>query len=92
MRFVDQCRVKVAAGNGGNGCAAFRREKFIPFGGPAGGDGGRGADVILEGDEGLSKLLEFVHTSVVTGPRGAHGSGKDRHGRGGVDRVEQVPV
>jgi GTP-binding protein len=92
MRFVDQCRVKVAAGAGGNGSVAFRREKFVPFGGPAGGDGGRGADVVFEGDEGLSTLLEFVHTSVVSAPRGEHGSGKDRHGRGGVDRVERVPV
>ncbi len=92
MRFVDQCRVKVAAGPGGNGCAAFRRERFIPFGGPAGGDGGRGADIVFEGDEGLSTLLEFVHTAVVTSPRGEHGSGKDQHGRGGTDRVERVPV
>jgi GTP-binding protein len=92
MRFVDQCRVKVAAGAGGNGAVAFRREKFVPFGGPAGGDGGRGGDVVLEGDEGLSTLLEFVHTSVVSATRGEHGSGKDRHGRGGADRVERVPV
>jgi GTP-binding protein len=92
MRFVDQCRVKVVAGNGGNGAVAFRREKFVPFGGPAGGDGGWGGDVVLEGDEGLSTLLEFVHTHAVTAPRGEHGSGKDRHGRGGEDRVERVPV
>ena len=92
MRFVDQCRVKVAAGPGGNGAVAFRREKFVPFGGPAGGDGGRGADVVFEGDEGLSTLLEFVHTAIVNADRGEHGSGKDRHGRGGVDRIERVPI
>lgn len=92
MRFVDQCRVKVAAGNGGNGAIAFRRERFIPFGGPSGGDGGRGGDVVFEADEGLSTLLEFVHTSVVSAPRGGHGSGKDKYGRGAIDRIERVPI
>src|SRR6185369_8770998 len=92
MRFVDQCSVKVVAGDGGNGVVAFRREKYIPFGGPAGGDGGRGGDVIFVGDEGMSTLLDFTHIRTLTAKRGEHGSGSDCHGRGGADRVEKVPV
>jgi GTP-binding protein len=92
MRFVDQCRVKVIAGDGGNGAVAFRREKFIPFGGPAGGDGGRGGDVVFVGDEGLSTLLDFTHARTLRAKRGEHGQGSDCHGRGGEDLVERVPV
>jgi GTPase len=92
MRFVDQCRVKVIAGDGGNGVVAFRREKFIPFGGPSGGDGGRGGDVIFVGDEGLSTLLDFTHARTIEAKRGGHGQGKDCHGRGGDDREVQVPI
>ncbi len=92
MRFVDQCKVKVVAGDGGNGSVAFRREKYIPFGGPSGGDGGRGGDVVFEGDEGLSTLLDFTHARVLTAERGEHGQGSDCHGRGGKGRVERVPV
>jgi GTPase len=92
MRFVDQCRVKVVAGNGGNGSVAFRREKFIPFGGPSGGDGGRGGDVMLEGDSGMSTLLDFVYSRTIEAERGAHGQGQEKYGRGGEDRVERVPL
>jgi len=92
MRFVDECRVKVVAGDGGNGAVAFRREKFIPFGGPAGGDGGRGGDVVFVGDEGMSTLLDFTHARTIDAERGEHGQGKDCHGRSGADRVERVPV
>ncbi|MFT3768842.1 MAG: GTPase ObgE [Minicystis sp.] len=92
MRFVDQARVKVIAGDGGNGAVAFRREKYVPFGGPSGGDGGRGGDVILEGDEGMSTLLDFTHVRTVQAKRGEHGSGSDCHGRAGEDRVERLPV
>lgn len=92
MRFVDQCKVKVIAGNGGNGVVAFRREKYIPFGGPSGGDGGRGGDVILVGDEGLSTLLDFTHARTLEAKRGEHGQGSDCYGRAGADRVERVPV
>ena len=92
MRFVDQCKVKVVAGDGGNGAAAFRREKFVPFGGPSGGDGGRGASVVFVGDEGMSTLLDFTHARLIQGARGEHGHGSDCHGRGGEDREERVPI
>jgi GTP-binding protein len=92
MRFVDECQVKVVAGDGGNGVVAFRREKFIPFGGPSGGDGGKGGDVVLEGDEGMSTLLDFTHARVIRAPRGENGSGSDCYGRAGEERVERVPV
>ncbi len=92
MRFVDECEVKVVAGNGGNGVVAFRREKFIPFGGPSGGDGGKGADIVFEGDEGMSTLLDFTHTRILRAPKGENGSGSDCYGRAGEERVERVPV
>ena len=92
MRFVDQCRVKVTAGDGGNGVVAFRREKFIPFGGPAGGDGGYGGSVVLVGDEGMSTLLDFTHVRTLTAERGQHGMGSVLYGRGGKDREEHVPL
>jgi GTP-binding protein len=92
MRFVDQCRVKVTAGEGGNGAVAFRREKYIPFGGPSGGDGGRGGDVVLVGDEGMSTLIDFTHVRTLLAKRGEHGSGSDCHGRAGEGREERVPV
>jgi GTPase len=92
MRFVDQCRLKVIAGDGGNGAVAFRREKFVPFGGPSGGDGGRGGDVVFVGNEGLSTLLDFTYARTLEAERGEHGQGSDCHGRGGADRVEQVPI
>jgi GTP-binding protein len=92
MRFVDQCRIKVIAGDGGNGAVAFRREKYIPFGGPSGGDGGLGGDVALVGDEGMSTLLDFTHVRTLQAERGEHGQGSDCHGHGGKDRVERVPL
>jgi GTPase len=92
VRFVDECRVKVVAGAGGNGCVAFRREKFIPFGGPAGGDGGRGGDVVFIGDEGLSTLLDVTYARTLEAKRGQHGMGKDCHGRGAEDLEVRVPM
>lgn len=92
MRFVDEVRVRVVAGNGGRGAIAFRREKYVPFGGPAGGDGGRGGDVVLEGDEGLSTLLDLKYNREIQAENGHPGEGKDKYGRGGEDRVVRVPV
>ncbi|HZF50199.1 MAG TPA: GTPase ObgE [Polyangiaceae bacterium] len=92
MRFVDECRIKVVAGSGGNGAVAFRREKYIPFGGPSGGDGGRGGDVIVVGDEGLSTLLDLTYSRTIEAKRGEHGQGSDCHGRGGEDRIIKVPT
>src|SRR6476619_7327746 len=92
MRFVDQCKVKVVAGDGGNGAAAFRREKFVPFGGPAGGDGGRGGDVVLVADTGVNTLYELTHVSTVRAAHGGPGQGKDCYGRGAEDSELRVPV
>lgn len=92
MKFVDECIVTVRAGDGGNGCVAFRREKFVPRGGPSGGDGGRGGNVCLVGDEGLSTLLDLAYAHTLSAERGEHGQGKDRYGRAGADRRVRVPV
>jgi GTP-binding protein len=92
MKFVDQCDVKVVAGRGGNGAVAFRREKFVPFGGPSGGDGGDGGDVVFVTDPGLSTLLDLTYSHTLKAPDGQHGMGKDCYGRGGEDLVCRVPV
>lgn len=92
MKFVDEVKITVAAGDGGNGAIAFRREKFVPFGGPSGGDGGRGGNVVLVGDEGLTTLLDLRYTRKVEAPKGQNGANKDRHGRGGKDRDVRVPI
>ena len=92
MRFVDEVRVRVAAGNGGNGAVAFRREKYVPLGGPSGGDGGRGGDVVLQGDEGLSTLLDLTYAREIQADSGQHGGNRDRYGRGGESRIVRVPI
>ena len=92
VKFVDSCQVKIVAGAGGNGCVAFRREKYIPFGGPAGGDGGKGGDVVFVGDEGKTTLLDVALQRTLTGNRGEHGRGKDQYGKAGKDLVIEVPV
>lgn len=91
MRFVDSCKVKIVAGDGGNGAIAFRREKYIPFGGPSGGDGGKGGDVIFVVDEGLSTLLDVQYAATLRADDGENGQGSDCYGRGGADLVVRVP-
>lgn len=91
MQFVDEVEVEVRAGDGGDGCIAFRREKHVPFGGPAGGDGGKGGDVVLEGDEGLGTLLDLRYRKVIRARSGEPGRGKDQDGKSGDDVVVRVP-
>jgi GTP-binding protein len=90
--FVDRARIFVKAGNGGDGCVAFRREKYVPRGGPSGGNGGRGGNVFIESDQHLNTLLPFKYKRHFKAGRGAHGSGNNRQGRDGEDIVIQVPV
>jgi GTP-binding protein len=92
VKFVDSCTVKVVAGNGGNGCVAFRRERFVPFGGPSGGDGGKGGDVVFETDPGISTLLDLSYAHTLHATKGENGMGQDCYGRGGADRMVRVPV
>ncbi len=89
--FVDQARVYVKGGDGGNGIVAFRREKYVPMGGPAGGDGGRGGNVVFKADEGLRTLMDFKYKRHFKAIRGAHGKGKNMHGASGEDMVVKVP-
>jgi GTP-binding protein len=90
--FVDEVRVRVRAGDGGNGCVSFRREKFVPRGGPDGGDGGRGGDVVFEGDASRTTLVDLHSRTFYQAGRGRHGSGKNRHGAAGESVVCAVPL
>lgn len=90
--FYDYAKVNVKAGDGGNGIVAFRREKYVPKGGPAGGDGGKGGSIILRADEGLRTLIDFRYQTHYKGKRGDHGSGAKQHGRSAEDIVLRVPV
>jgi GTP-binding protein len=92
MKFVDEARIKVAAGNGGRGCVSFRREKFVPFGGPDGGDGGHGGSVTLRSREGINTLADFRIVRTFRAANGQPGGGKDCTGRGGDDAIIDVPV
>jgi len=92
ITFIDEVKIYVKGGDGGKGCISFRREKYIPKGGPNGGDGGKGGDVILEGDEGLLTLLDFKYHPHLKGERGEHGLGKDCYGRSGKDSISKVPL
>ncbi|MBK8151315.1 MAG: GTPase ObgE [Acidobacteria bacterium] len=90
--FIDRAKIRVKAGDGGNGVTAFRREKFVPRGGPSGGDGGKGGDVWLEADEGLNTLLHLRYNPEHKAERGRHGEGSNRHGKDGGDACVRVPV
>ncbi len=90
--FVDEAKIRVKAGDGGNGCMAFRREKFVPRGGPSGGDGGRGGDVIMESSERHNTLVHFRFNPEYKAERGRHGEGSNKTGREGDDVVLSVPV
>lgn len=90
--FVDEAKIVVKGGDGGNGCVAFRREKYVPRGGPSGGDGGRGGDVILQSTEQENTLLRYRYNREFRAERGRHGEGSNCHGRSGADTVLTVPV
>ena len=90
--FIDEARIQIAGGAGGNGCVAFRREKFVPRGGPSGGDGGRGGSIYLESSEHHNTLLKFRFKREFSAGRGGHGEGSNRHGHDAEDLTLQVPV
>ena len=92
MKFLDQAKIYVRAGDGGNGCVGFRREKYIEFGGPDGGDGGKGGDVVFEAARNLNTLIDFRYQQHFKAERGQDGAGRNAAGRGGVDLVIKVPV
>jgi len=92
MRFVDEVEIEVQAGDGGNGAVAFRREKFLPLGGPSGGDGGKGGDVVFVTDTGLGTLNDVRFRRVIRAARGESGRGNDQYGKGGKDAELRVPV
>jgi GTPase len=92
MKFVDEATIDVAAGDGGNGCMSFRREKFLPFGGPNGGDGGRGGSVFAVGDRNLNTLIDFRYARRHEGRRGENGRGSDQYGAAAEDIVMHMPM
>ena len=92
MKFLDQAKIYLRSGDGGNGVVAFRREKFMEFGGPDGGDGGRGGDVIFVAEQNLNTLIDFRYTQHFRAPKGGNGAGSDRTGAGARDVVIAVPV
>jgi GTP-binding protein len=92
MKFIDEVKIRVIAGDGGRGCVSFRREKFVPRGGPSGGNGGNGGDVVAVADPQLTTLLDLRYQKLYKAARGQHGMGSDCHGRRGDDRIIKVPV
>ncbi len=92
MKFLDEAKVYIRSGDGGNGCVAFRREKFIEYGGPNGGDGGKGGDVIAVAVDGLNTLIDYRYQQHFMAKNGGGGMGKDRHGANGPDAVLKIPV
>jgi GTP-binding protein len=89
--FIDRAKIQVIAGDGGNGCLAFRREKFVPKGGPSGGDGGRGGHIYLECSDRVNTLLHFQFKRIFKAQRGRHGEGDNRHGKDGLDATILIP-
>lgn len=92
MKFIDYVKVLVKAGDGGRGCVSFRREKYVPRGGPNGGDGGNGGNVVLKASKDLNTLLDVAYKKYYTAQRGGHGKGKKMHGADGIDTIIPVPV
>jgi GTP-binding protein len=92
MKFLDQCKIYIRSGDGGGGAVSFRREKFIEYGGPDGGNGGRGGDVVVEAVEGLNTLIDYRYMQHFKAETGMHGMGRDRHGHNGEDAILKVPV
>ena len=92
MHFLDQAKIFIRSGAGGPGAVSFRREKFIEYGGPDGGDGGKGGDIVFEAVEGLNTLIDFRYTQHFKAPRGKGGAGRNQTGAGGKDLVVRVPV
>ena len=92
MHFVDQAKIYIRSGAGGPGAVSFRREKYVEYGGPDGGNGGRGGDIIFEAVAGLNTLIDFRYTQHFKAPRGGGGAGRDRYGAGGEDLVIKVPI
>lgn len=90
--FIDEVIVELYAGDGGNGCMAFRREKYVPMGGPFGGNGGRGSNIIFEVDEGLNTLVDLRYNRIIKGKKGTNGEGKAKHGKKAEDVIIKVPV
>jgi GTPase len=90
--FIDEAQIHLAAGDGGNGCVAFRREKFVPRGGPSGGDGGRGGDIVFTSDPHQNTLLKFRYNPEYKAARGGHGEGSNCHGKNGADMIVALPV
>src|SRR5882672_4732596 len=90
--FIDEVRIYVKAGDGGNGCLAFRREKYVPRGGPSGGDGGRGGNVIIESSDTHKTLIHFRYNPEYKAGRGTHGEGSDCTGQQGADVIVRVPA
>src|SRR3990167_7086631 len=92
MKFIDEAKIEVIAGDGGNGSASFRREKFIEYGGPDGGDGGRGGSVIMQADENLNTLVDYRFVKKYVAKNGENGRGADCYGAAGTDVYLRVPV
>ena len=92
MKFIDETVITVRAGNGGSGCLSFRREKYIPFGGPDGGDGGNGGSIIIRGTDNLNTLADFRNKSIFAAENGKAGGSRNKHGKNGDDLIIELPL